>query len=249
MNAIAMGSPRCAHFPIEGEDPLGWTQARDRCRSQGYTGVHVYISTYSDFLHSTAAMMAAADPYRQDTMGRERIRVIHATQPLELKRALAQMLMRCEVIDFAVINGHALPGSQGFQNGETMEIGQFLIDALGPCALSPHARLQFSGCNLACRNVSTQVREQITIVLSAPNIIPPENPRPFGDVRFLFNTATGYTLSGPYSHQLDWYERNIQNNRRFIVRSENDIGLEYYFRQDGQLVTDLPFDQIPQCTR
>ena len=130
------------------------------------------------------------------------------------------------VADYILLDSHAGPGVLGFGDGHRYAVTDLLSKDMMACALSPRAKVQFTGCILACGPAGGEIRAGIEQDLRDPSFTLQSGASPFGDVRILMNTDLGEVSSG--ARFFPWWLRILN------IRSINDLAIEYRF--NGQVV-------------
>ncbi|MBI3554794.1 MAG: hypothetical protein HY074_00860 [Deltaproteobacteria bacterium] len=113
------------------------------------------------------------------------------------------------------------------------------------CALAPEARVQFDGCNVACRdgvsNGAEDLLSQLNSLAGNSRYATPANATPFDKTRFLFNTSRGRAADSFRNFFLrkGW-------NYNIGIRDEENSAIMYSVK-GNTVETDVPTANAALC--
>ena len=225
-----------------GDPPPAWEEAREHCARTGYKPLHLHITYDAEkgWIPYTKEM-ADADPWSSSPETRSSVRVLSSNNFNNLTREIVSLVQQCYLIDYAHVINHGGPGVLFDERGQR-SVENLLRNALRPCFMTPRARIQIAGCNVACRPGAEQVRGMLARVFESPDLgrRPSEDAElvPFGEhpvrgIRFLFNTHLGNLfLKG--------------SNPSPSVISKNNVGIEFTAR-GSSVTSDLDVNGVEAC--
>ena len=233
-NHLAISSPGCAAHPWP--PAPGWEAARARCTS--YTEVDVFVAMDED-AESFIDPLAGTHPWSHRAATLDRVRTLHAHSPRELQRQLVALVNECKIIRNLTVSGHGTPGAVHFGNGRIISTTQFLLNAISPCALSPHSKIQFTNCLQACGDAAPSLLAGINTIVSNDRYRPSGGGEAFAGVKLLFNTDVGFERRNSLAY---W-----ALGTRSSTWSRNNISWEVSVGADGAAHGDIPPERLPAC--
>jgi hypothetical protein len=246
---LAMGSDHCQTLQLDGNEFAPWREARTKCLAKGYDSIHLYVSFQRDFNDSSVDWLAANDPWARSTdKNRAAIRTLKVNSLRELLVAMAKLTAECKVVDFLFIHSHGSPGLLHFNDATAVPVATVLNSGFTPCSLSPRAKIQVMGCDVACGDAASAIRDQLQDLFSEKEYYSNAKAKPFADVKLLFNTDLGMRIDLGLPQALLRLTPLSEKINHFAFKSDNGLGIEYWI-QDGAVGTDIALESVPACIK
>ena len=220
------------------QDSNRWRKAYAKCLKQGFEPVHLYLALDTDSETEIEAL-AAKDSWSNISTLEHSVVRLSGDNKSTIAKAVVQLIEECKVIDYVFVDSHGASEILAVGEDQIISVSSFIGYVLSPCYLSPRAKVQFAGCNVACgqgaENIRSALERRFDDIRQTRD---PKSPEAFTDVKLLLNTDAGYVGwafgYGPLEH--------------IGVRSDNDLAMVYTIK-GSNVTTDFPTAQAPACPK
>ncbi len=176
-----IASPTCARYqpPHRGSievfrsDYNRFHAARSRClQNQQSQPVRLHLSLESQpsfrllgrdvILNRLSPLSSSLSNVRADPLAqRGQVRIIAVSTAAQLAEELMQLVERCDLIEDLMVYSHGFSNQVAFELDRNFTIYSFLHEILNPCYMTNRIKMQFVGCQIACREGFEDVRSDL----------------------------------------------------------------------------------------
>lgn len=147
--------------------------ARSRCLQRNQSQpvrLHLSLESQPSFrllghdviLDRLSPLSSSLSNVRADPLARRgQVRIIAVSTAAQLVEELLQLVERCDLIEDLMVYSHGFSNQVAFESDRNFTIYSFLHEILNPCFMTNRIKMQFVGCQIACREGVEDVRSDL----------------------------------------------------------------------------------------